>query len=64
MPYVAYVIYVIYDIHDIYDMNGALTYIVCMYRNMGVKISVRNAANHHIYTKIREFSLKLTYIHT
>ena len=43
MPDVVYVIYVIYDIYDIYDINGALTYIICMYVNMGVKRSVRTS---------------------
>ena len=37
MPDVEYVIYVIYD------MNGALTYIICMYVNMGVKRSVKTS---------------------
>ena len=31
---------VIYAIYVIYDMDGALTYILCMYVNMGVKRSV------------------------
>ena len=37
------VIFVIYVIYDIYDMYGALTYIIFMYVNMGVKRSVRTS---------------------
>ena len=40
---VIYVRNVIYVIYEIYDMNGALTYSICMYVNMGVKRSVRTS---------------------
>ena len=43
MPDVTYVIYVIYDKYDIFDMYGAMTNTICMYVNIGVKISVRTS---------------------
>ena len=35
-------------LYDIYDMYGALTYTICMYVNMVVKISVRTSGMHVI----------------
>ena len=43
---------VIYVIYDIYDMNGALTYIICMYVNMGVKRSIRTSGMQQTILKI------------
>ena len=37
LNYMTYAMYVIYVKYVIYDMYGALTYIICMYVNIGVK---------------------------